>query len=155
MGMTLTHALMGEHGAMYPLLDLIEQRVPHAPLAEVKTLASCLQATLVTHAEIEDALLRPAIAQHLPSPPPNPDGTPGPTDHDIIRGLLLATLAASDTAEAQALLLKTIAKTRTHFRKEETIIFGIAERELSQSQHEAMGEAWAERRGLALAATLS
>jgi hemerythrin-like domain-containing protein len=56
--------------------------------------------------------------------------------------------AAED--EARSLLLETIAFTRKHFRKEETVIFGIAERELSRNLQEQLGAEWATRRGVVI-----
>jgi hemerythrin-like domain-containing protein len=144
--MKITQVLLGEHGAMYPLLDLIERATPEASLEAVKLQAAFLQSTLISHAGIEDVLLRPAIQEHLPAPAPNPDGTPGPTDHEVIDAGLRAVLAANDAEGARALLLDTVAKTRKHFHKEEKLIFGIADRELSAEDQERLGAEWAARR---------
>jgi hemerythrin-like domain-containing protein len=147
----ITQALLGEHGAIYPLLDLIEQEAPAANLETVKLQAAFLQSTLISHAGIEDVLLRPAIREHLVPPPPNPDGTPGPTDHEIIDAGLRAVLAAADADRARAMLLDTVAKTRKHFHKEEQLIFGIAERELTVDDQERLGAEWAIRRNVFIA----
>ena len=146
--MTIIEALLGEHGAMYPLLDLIEKTAAFANLEELKIQANCLQSTLSSHARIEDALLRPFIRQYLPQPAPAPDGSAVQTDHELIDEGLARVLRSAEVQEARAALLDTVAKTRKHFLKEETIIFGIAGRELSRQRQEQLGAEWARWRGV-------
>jgi len=137
---------------MYPLLDLIEKTAPAAGLPELKLRAAFLQSTLSTHAAIEDAVLRPLIQRYLPQPPPAADGEVPATDHQVIDAGLARVLAAGTVEEARGALLDTVAKTRRHFEKEETLIFGIAERELSAEVQERLGAEWAARRGVYLGA---
>ncbi len=138
--MRITQALLGEHGAMYPLLDLIEKNSAEASLDQLKTQAGLLRSTLVSHADLEDRLLRPAILAHLPAT------NGGPTDHQVIGAGLDRVLAACAAEEARAAMLETVGKTRKHFHKEESIIFGIAERELSRELQEQLGADWAASR---------
>ncbi|MEP6715078.1 MAG: hemerythrin domain-containing protein [Terriglobia bacterium] len=138
----MTQVLLGEHGAMYPLLDLIEARAPWAGLDVTRCLAACLEATLISHACIEEEILTPAVSPHLPP------AKPGPTDHDIIRDLLNSAIAATDPAKARKLLLMTVAETRKHFEKEETAIFPVAARELTRQVQEELGSMWAFKRGV-------
>jgi hypothetical protein len=142
--MTIIQVLLGEHGAMYPLLERIENTASSADLQGLKIQASLLQSTLVSHADIEDALLRPVILKYLPQPAPAADGKTAPTDHEIIVGGLAQVLAAVEAQEARRWLLDTVAKTR----KEETIIFGIAGRELSHQRQDELGAEWARMRGV-------
>jgi hypothetical protein len=93
--MRITHALLGEHGAMHPLLDLIERTASTADLADPKTQARFVEATLSSHADIEDALLRPAILSYLPKPAPGPDGAIPPTDHQLINAGLASVVPES------------------------------------------------------------
>lgn len=148
--MRITQALLGEHGAMYPLLEMIEGTAPSASLDEIRLQAQFLHSTLISHAGIEDAVLRPAIEQYLPPRASRPDGSLEPTDHEIIAAGLGAVLDAADAEAARTLLLDTVAKTRNHFAKEETLIFGIAERELTQDAQERLGAEWAARRTVKL-----
>lgn len=148
--MKLTDALRGEHGAMYPLLAFIQERVQRSTIEEINAMAGCLGSVLISHADLEDAILRPPIEEHLPVPPPNPDGTPGPTDHQVIRGLLAGVMAATEVSEARRLLQETIADTYKHFEKEETKIFAIAEREIPLEGQAELGVRWAARRGVRL-----
>lgn len=66
--MTIIEALLGEHGAIYPLLERIEITAPSTDLSGLKIQASPLQSTLISHANLEDELLRPAILPYLPRP---------------------------------------------------------------------------------------
>jgi hemerythrin-like domain-containing protein len=147
--MKIVHALLGEHGAMYPLLAQIESTAFSADLAELKVRASCLRSTLTSHAGLEEELLRPAIQQYLPHPAPE-NGKPEPTDHEVINAGLVRVLRSIELEDARATLLNKVAKTRKHFLKEETVIFQVAERELSNQQQEQLGTEWARRRGVSL-----
>lgn len=148
--MRLTDALKGEHGAMNPLLAFVEERSSGCTLPELRVMAACLESILISHADLEDAVLRPPIEEHLPLPPPNPDGTPGPNDHQVIRRLLTGALEATDLQEARQFLLRTIEVTHQHFEKEETKIFAISEREVPGQAQEEQGAEWARRRGVQL-----
>ena len=148
--MTLIQVLLGEHGAIYPLLEQIETTAPTADLPGLKMQANLLCATLLSHADLEDDLLRPDVLPFLPAAAPAADGGVAPTDHEIIRAGLAQVSAASEVTEARRWLMETVAKTRKHFFKEETIVFGIARRKLSpERQNELAGE-WARRRGVSL-----
>ena len=153
--MRIVQAVLAEHGAMYPLLDLIESTAPAAELEALKTQANCLRATLCSHADLEEALLQPAILQHLPRPTVGPDGKVAPTDHDVIKEGLLHVLKVASAEEARQMLLDTLSKTRKHFRKEETFIFPLAERELSDHLQEELGAEWARRRGVVVGCWLA
>jgi hemerythrin-like domain-containing protein len=141
--MRITQALLGEHGAIYALFDLIEKTVTAAELTELRISTKSLHCAIGSHAAIEDEVLRPAIQNYLPAPA-------GPSDHDVIDAGLAKVLASETAEEARRTLLETIAFARKHFLKEETIIFGIASRELSGEVQEQLGAEWARRRGVIL-----
>jgi len=134
--------LLGEHGAMFPLLDRIQSRIDSGSIEELKLDERMLQATLVSHAEIEETVLRPAIAGFLPA------AAGVPTDHDVIRQSLDRVLNDSDDDEVRRVLAETLAFTRKHFRKEETQLFRIARRELSDEAQNTLGRMWATQRGV-------
>lgn len=146
--MTIIQVLLGEHGAMYPLLRRIEETAPSTDLQGLKLQASLLESSLVSHADLEDELLRPLILRYLPQPTTAPDGSPAKTDHDIIRAGFASVLTACEEGEARRFLLDTIAKTRKHFLKEESVIFRIAVRELSSQHQTDLASQWAQRRGV-------
>jgi hypothetical protein len=141
--MKITQVLLGEHGAMYPLIEFIEKGAGTADLAGLKLLANVLGSTLLSHADLEDALLRPEISHLLPS-------SHGPSDHEVIRGGLGKVMAAIDENDARTTLVETLALTRKHFLKEESSIFAIACRELPIARQEEIGAEWARRRGVSV-----
>ena len=78
---------------MHPLLDLIERTASTADLADLKTQARFLGATLSSHAE--DELLRPAILSYPRSLHRVPDGAIPPTDHQLINAGLASVAPES------------------------------------------------------------
>lgn len=100
--MRLTDAVKGEPGAMYPVLAFIHEHAEYSTIVELPAMAGCLESVLISHAAIEDAILRPPIEEHL-AVPPNRDGSPGPTDHQLIRrvltGVMVYTLTSGTVAE--------------------------------------------------------
>lgn len=148
--MTLIHVLLGEHGAMYPLLERIEQTAPRADLQVLKTQASLLESVLISHANLEDSLLRPVLQQYFPQAEPAADGTIPLTDHEVIGAGLAQVMDSMDERAARHWLLDTVAKTRKHFLKEETIIFAVARRELSPEGQSKLAVEWARRRGVSV-----
>ena len=57
-----------------------------------------------------------------------------------------------DAGEARLHLEAAIAEARSHFHKEEVVLFPLAEQLLGADALEQMGEAWAHNRGIALPA---
>ncbi len=143
--MTIIQGLIGEHAAIYPLLQLIEDSAESDSLDELKLRTSCLRSTLSGHARTEDELLLPVILEHLPKMPSGQ-----PSDHAIIDGGLTQVLEAADPVAARRALLAAVAKTREHFMKEETFVFGIANSKLPAALLEELGVRWAQARGVAL-----
>ena len=128
---------------MYPLFDRIEALAENAELPEMKLLARVLESSVVSHADLEDALLRPEIRQFLPS-------TSGPTDHEQIRFGLGRVTGAVDEGEARRWLFETLTMPRRQFKKEESIIFTIARRELSPVRQQELAAEWAQQRQVSI-----
>lgn len=146
--MRITQALLGEHGAMYPLLDYMEKSAPLASLEQIRAHTHLLQAALLTHADLEEALLRPALLPYLAAAETGPDGVLPPTDHQIIAAGLTSVIEAAEENVARQRLLDTIAVTRTHFRKEENEIFPIVGRHLAVELQQELGARWAALRNV-------
>lgn len=150
--MKITHVLRGEHGAIYPLLDMIQESAPAAGIEEIRTQARILRATLMSHADIEDAVLRPAIERYLPEPATEPDGSRSPSDHQRIRAGLGDAIDAGRVEEARRLLIQTVEAIRRHFAKEEGVIFAIADCELPEEVQQDLGSRWSALRKVAVRA---
>jgi iron-sulfur cluster repair protein YtfE (RIC family) len=141
--MKATEALLGEHGTFYLLFDHLEG----AAAGDCRAGAALLAAALIPHAQFENERLFPALEARI--------GPEGPlavmrAEHDEIEGTLRSLAALTDPAEAQRRLRHAIAVARDHFRKEEMVLFPLAERALGAAALERLGAEWAAARGVAL-----
>lgn len=136
--MKITHALLGEHGALYSLLENAKQVATETQSTwhDLRQQAAILSSAVVAHASVEDALLRPALRNHVPAPS-------GPTDHEVIASAFGDVQAAADLAHTRSLLLHALAMTHEHFKKEEGMLFPLAERHLTDEEQEWLGAEWA------------
>jgi iron-sulfur cluster repair protein YtfE (RIC family) len=140
----ITDAFLGEHAMLYTQFEHIEEAAPVAgTLTVVQSLAASLTATLAGHAYLEDELLFSAL------------GPIGPVavmrmEHDQIEGLLDQISVTQDLRQAQGLLQQALQVARSHFAKEEQVLFPLAEQMLDQSVLVDLAAQWAERRGVTL-----
>ena len=144
--MRITDALLGEHGLFYGLFGEISTAML-GPKCEIETLARALSALIVTHAELEEEILFPALRQHI--------GQMGPIEvmemeHRQIEELLDAIPHTKDSLETQQLVQELIDICVGHFAKEEGVLFPLADQMLDDAQQEQLGRRWAERRGVNL-----
>jgi iron-sulfur cluster repair protein YtfE (RIC family) len=140
----ITDAFLGEHAMLYAQFAHLDQAAPAAAtLAVAQSLAAGLNATLANHAHLEDELLFSAL------------GPIGPVvvmrmEHSQIEGLLDQIAATQELRQAQGLLLQALQVARSHFAKEEQILFPLSERMLEQKLLGELAIRWAERRGVTL-----
>jgi len=145
--MKVTDALLGEHGVFYAQFDYMEKNIPHAQdLALVKSQGAMLAAALAPHAHLENDLLFAALETHL-------DSQSGPlavmrAEHDEIEGSLERLQGIADLTEAKKLLLYVIHTARTHFAKEEQILFHLAQDLLDTTTLSLLGTKWAAARNV-------
>ncbi|HYG22997.1 MAG TPA: hemerythrin domain-containing protein [Verrucomicrobiae bacterium] len=148
--MKITEALLAEHLVFHNLFDHIEKIAPRLKtLAEVKVLASLMETMLSAHSHTEDELfmkpLEPsfeqlghcAIFHH---------------EHDLIEQNLALVHESKSLKHARHLLLTTVVLCRSHFDKEERIVFPMAERVLKSKTLLELGQSWMNQRNCALLA---
>jgi hemerythrin-like domain-containing protein len=146
--MKIIEAFLGEHGTFYAQLDHLEQVIPAAEtLAQVQSLSALLTAALATHAHLEDELLFTALDPYL--------APMGPLsvmrlEHDEIESILVRVQEVQDLTEARRLILNAVQIARSHFAKEEQVLFPMAQQALSGEDLTRLGKQWAERRGVAI-----
>lgn len=148
--MTVTEAFLGEHAVLYAQFDHLEQALPTiATPAEVHAQAGVLAAGLKSHAQLEEALLfvrlEPALGTGM-----------GPlavmrAEHDQVEGAVGRVAELDDLDDARNLLRQLINVARQHFAKEEQVLFPMAQRVLGHDELEAIGEQWAQERGVTVA----
>lgn len=140
--MKLTDALIGEHGAFYTLFDEIERiAATQEGIAVILGATAVLEAMVDSHAALEDELLFAALEPHLGS-------HEGPLavmrrEHDEMIRLLERIEDAADVEEAVSLVNEALAAARSHFRKEEQVLFPMAVRLLGDETLHRLGRAWA------------
>ncbi len=144
--MKITDALKGEHGVFYAQFSFIEGQLAGATLATIKSLGAMLASALVPHAQVENDILFPAIEEKI--------GAGGPTtvmrlEHSQIEGML-EELPSADEGQARGLMRDLFLAARTHFAKEENVLFPMAEQLVEERKLEELGIEWAARRGVVL-----
>lgn len=147
MSLDIVDALLGEHGAIYALLDRIENDLAgFDDLVILHEQVSLLAAVLVSHALLEDELLfQPALAAG--GPPPLQAML---DEHREIEACLERGRAASTTDAVRSALQEAIDRAREHFAREEQMAFPLARGIMDPQDLAARGEDWARRRGVVL-----
>ena len=142
--MKITDILRAEHTVFHHLFDHIEATAPRIKtLAEVKLLALLVDKVMSPHSRTEDELfiepLEPCFEQIGQNETFH-------HEHKMIEESLVKVGKARTLKEAKQLLLGTIAATRSHFDKEERIVFPLAERVMNAKTLSDLGGQWMKRR---------
>ena len=147
--MKITDALYGEHGTLYALFDHLERSVADWELADLLLAGRLLDSALLSHAQLEDELLFAALDVAMPGPGPVAMMR---SEHEEIDRFLAGLREAQDESTARRNLVHAISIARDHFRKEEAVLFPLADQLLGAEALERLAESWALRRGVAVAA---
>ncbi|MDP6787982.1 MAG: hemerythrin domain-containing protein [Rhodospirillales bacterium] len=148
--MKITDALLGEHSAFYMLFNQVEEIATiEGAMAQIRGATTVLAAMVESHATIEEELLFTALEPHL-------GREAGPiaqmyAEHEELERLLGQIEEAQDVAQATALVAEALSAARSHFRKEEQVLFPMAQNLLGDEALTRLGKAWAEARGVAIA----
>ena len=147
--MKLTDALLGEHGVFYALFDRIEAVTATATsVAQIQEAMAVLSAVILSHANLEEELLFPALEAHM--------GTTGPlavmrSEHDEIEHALRQIEEARDLDDGADRVARALGIVRNHFQKEEEVLFSMARQTLDEKTQIRLGKAWAEARRVTIA----
>ncbi len=143
--MKLTDALLGEHGAFYVVFDQIEKIAAiEGPLAQIRGATTVLGAMVDSHAALEEELLFSALEPHL--------GTgDGPlavmrSEHEELARLMEQIEDAVDADQVVLWIEEALSAARSHFQKEERVLFPMAQDLLGDETLTRLGRAWAEAR---------
>ncbi len=146
--MKITDALLGEHGVLYSLMSQIEKIASEADTIEAfHGAAKIFGNGLLTHARIEESLLFPALEKHM--------GPAGPLDvmkeeHSEIESLTEQICDEQDLHKAQKTLHHLLELTRSHFEKEEQILFRLSEDHLPPEDLQSLGRDWSNERNVSI-----
>ncbi len=142
--MKITEALLAEHLVFHNLFDHVEKIAPKLrTLSEIQLLAGLTATMLAAHSKTEDELfigpLEPSFEQigHCDT---------FHHEHELIDQNLALVNKTKQVKQARLLLLTTILMCRSHFDKEERIVFPMAERILKNKTLVELGQTWMNQR---------
>lgn len=143
--------MRNDHGRVLVRLAILESAVkdltrgvgPEWPGSEVHEVLAMLARQFQTHMAAEDEVLYPALAEALPQARPSLE--PLRADHRTLR-MMLSDLEESLRAPAHEArneqigvqLRDLVDLLRIHIRKEEAIVFALAERALTQKEVQSL-----------------
>ena len=145
----VTDALLGEHGVLYAHFDRIEAVAAVATrLTQIQEASVVLSAVVRSHANLEEEVLFPALEAHM--------GPTGPlavmrTEHDEIEDALQQIQEARDLDDGVDRVARALSIVRSHFQKEEEVLFSMARQMLDEETQIRLGKAWAEARRVTIA----
>jgi iron-sulfur cluster repair protein YtfE (RIC family) len=145
----LTDALLGEHGVLYAHFDRIEAVTAAATsLTQIQEVTVVLSAVVRSHANLEEELLFPALEAHM--------GPAGPlavmrAEHDEFEDALQQIQEARDLNDGADCVARALSIVRSHFQKEEEVLFSIARQMLDEETQIRLGKAWAAARHVTIA----
>lgn len=146
--MKITDALLGEHGVLYDLFGhLRDVAMNSGDAAAIRAAFAAVERLLLTHARVEEELLFPRLQPHV--------GQMGPisvmlAEHQRIDTLLKAARDENNLASLKNLAGHLIELASNHFRKEESVLFGMAQQYLGDELLAELGEQWAASRNVSL-----
>ena len=142
--MKITEALFAEHLVFHNLFDYLERNLARfRSLAELKAAAAVVDSALQMHSKTEDELF---IGPLEPSFEQIGQRETFHDEHDQIDQLMSEVQKARQLARARALLHATVVLCRSHFDKEERIVFPMSERVLKSKTLHDLGQAWMNQR---------
>lgn len=140
--MRITDALLGEHGAFYMLFDQIEGiAASESAMAQWRGATTVLEAMVCSHATLEEDLLFAALEPHI-------GRQQGPlavmfAEHDEMEQMLTRIQDEPDVDRAILWIPEALSAARSHFGKEEQVLFPMAEKLLGEDTLVALGAKWA------------
>jgi hemerythrin-like domain-containing protein len=147
--MKITQALLAEHVVFHNIFDYVERALPGLrTLGEIRTLSAFLGSMLQVHGLMEDELLIEPLEACLCQLAQHENFH---EEHEAIEENLRAIQTTRSVADAKRLLLKAVTLSRSHFDKEERIVFPLAEELLSSQTLVFLGKRWEEERKLLVA----
>jgi len=145
--MKITEALIAEHQVFHSLFDYIERVIPRLKTAaEVKAVAGVMETMLKAHSKTEDELLIAPLEHCIEQ---IGQAETFHEEHLEIDASLEQVQKAKSVGEARKLLLSAVLASRTHFNKEERILFPLANEVLNNVTLQNLGNAWERQRELA------
>lgn len=140
MAIKITEALLAEHVVFHNLFDTLEQMLPRIrSLNEVRALAEVLESMLSAHSKVEDRLIMEPLDHCFEE---FGQQETFHEEHEEIDAALAFCLKSRDLRKARRLLLDVVVAARSHFDKEERLVFPLAEKALNAKTLVLLGDRW-------------
>lgn len=143
--MKIIELLLRDHQEFYSQFDQLEESLHTAGrAAEISAQLSELSTALQTHAQLEDELLFATLEPYI--------GAMGPLtvmrlEHSAIEDAFAQLQVATGANEIEQLVTHLLTVARSHFTKEEQILFPLSEQVLSVETLDELGGQFMQRRG--------
>jgi len=138
--MKVTDCLMAEHQVLLRQMEHLHQNLGQPEISPelLRAALKLFESGLAGHAALEEEHLYPALEPHL-------GRDSGPlavmdAEHNDIRATLGLMAEGEDPSEIRALLGHLLEVLYSHFSKEESVLFPMAESYLSSAELEDLGE---------------
>lgn len=142
--MKITEALQAEHLVFHNMFDHVEKAVPKLKtIAEIKAISALMESVMHAHSKTEDDLF---IAPLEPSFEQIGQRETFHHEHELIEKNLALVREVKQVKLARQLLLGTVVLCRSHFDKEERIVFPLAEKILKHKTLLELGATWMKQR---------
>lgn len=146
--MKITDILRAEHTVFHHLFDHLETVTPRLrTLAEVKALATLVEKVMAPHSHTEDDLFIEPLEHCFEQLGQRETFH---HEHELIEKTFARVHKAKELRAAKKILSGAMAACRSHFDKEERIVFPMAERILKAKTLTDLGSEWMKRRAAAL-----
>lgn len=146
--MKITDALLGEHGINYILFSHTRDTVDNSHVLQgISNSVSVLGHVLMDHVQVEDDLLFPKLEPYL--------GQIGPLavmrmEHHGPEDLLEKSKNETDVRTLKFILTEFLDLRYSHFRKEEMLLFCMAQQILDKQKLIELGQQWADSRDVTI-----
>jgi hemerythrin-like domain-containing protein len=137
--MTITEALIVEHGVFRALFARVEHDLPKFSLAEARSISALIEHILHRHGNQEQDLALTAL-NHTLAEKGQMDRLH--LDHHELNAAFKRVQAATTPAEARRLLQAGLVASRQHFDYEEATLFPLIEKVLQRKALKELGSAW-------------
>ena len=141
--MTITDALVAEHGVFCRIFEQVERTLPDIEsVVELRRWAALLEELLLTHAEAEEQLVLVAL-NHTLEERGRHDRLM--QEHHELDDCFRRVHTAATTSEARHLFQLALQASRSHFLYEERAVFPLVDRELGPNALASLGDSWNEQ----------
>jgi hemerythrin-like domain-containing protein len=142
--MKITDALRAEHLVFHNMFDHVEKIAPKIKtLAEARAVAALVDTLMRSHSNTEDDLFIGPL-EHCFEQIGQQETFH--KEHEELHEMLANVQKAKAIKKARELLLTIVVSSRSHFDKEERIVFPMAERILKSKTLNELGQTWMDQR---------